>query len=55
MTSLELIVSFTSAARHASFARAARELGLSPSSVAKNIARLEAQLGLRCFTAPPDR
>lgn len=27
----------------------ARELGLSPSAVAKNIARLEAQLGLRLF------
>lgn len=49
MTSLDLIVSFASAARHASFARAARELGLSPSSVAKNIARFEAQLGMRLF------
>jgi DNA-binding transcriptional LysR family regulator len=49
MTSLDLIVSFASAARHVSFARAARELGLSPSAVAKNIARLEAQLGMRLF------
>lgn len=49
MTSLDLIVSFAAAARHESFARAARELGLSPSAVAKNIARLEAQLGLRLF------
>lgn len=49
MTSLDLIVSFASAARHASFARAARELGLSPSAVAKNIRRLEAQLGMRLF------
>lgn len=49
MTSLDLIGSFASAARHASFARAARELGLSPSAVAKNIARLEAQLGMRLF------
>ncbi len=49
MTSLDLIVSFASAARHASFARAARELGLSPSGVAKNIARLEGQLGMRLF------
>ncbi len=49
MTSLDLIVSFASAARHASFARAARELGLSPSAVAKNIARFEAQLGMRLF------
>lgn len=49
MTSIDLIVSFASAARHESFARAARELGLSPSAIAKNIARLEGQLGLRLF------
>lgn len=49
MIGLDLIVSFASAARHASFARAARELALSPSAVAKNIARLEAQLGMRLF------
>ena len=49
MISLDLIVSFASAARHASFAGAARELGLSPSTVAKNVARLEAQLGMRLF------
>jgi len=49
MASLNLIVSFASAARQLSFAGAARELGLSPSAVAKNIARLEAQLGLRLF------
>lgn len=49
MTSLDLIISFDSAARHESFAGAARELGLSPSAVAKNIARLEGQLGLRLF------
>lgn len=49
MVSLELIVSFASAARHSSFAKAARELSISPSAVAKNIARLEAQLGVRLF------
>lgn len=49
MVSLDLIVSFESAARHASFARAARELGLSPSAVAKNVGRLELQLGVRLF------
>jgi len=32
-----------------SFAKAARELALSPSAVAKNIARLETQLGVRLF------
>jgi DNA-binding transcriptional LysR family regulator len=49
MISLDLIVSFTAAARHASFVQAARELGLSPSAVAKNVARFEAQLGIRLF------
>lgn len=49
MASLDLINSFASAARQASFAKAARELALSPSAVAKNVARLEAQLGLRLF------
>lgn len=49
MASFDLIASFASAARHAGFARAARELGLSPSAVAKNVASLEAQLGMRLF------
>ncbi len=49
MTSLQLIAAFASAARHASFAGAARELGLSPSAVAKSIARLEVELGVRLF------
>lgn len=49
MVSLDLLVSFASAARHAGFAGAARSLGLSPSAVAKNVARLEAQLGVRLF------
>jgi LysR family transcriptional regulator for bpeEF and oprC len=49
MASLERFMSFATAARHGNFARAARELGLSPSAVAKNVARLERQLGLRLF------
>lgn len=49
MVSLDLIVSFVTAARHTSFARAARELEVSPSAVAKNVARLESQLGVRLF------
>jgi len=49
MVGLEVIVSFASAARHASFAGAARELGLTPSAVAKNVARLELKLGVRLF------
>jgi LysR family transcriptional regulator for bpeEF and oprC len=49
MTSLNLIVSFASAARHSSFANAARELNMTPSAVAKNIASLETQLGVKLF------
>jgi len=49
MVSLDQIASFVAAARHASFAGAARELGLSPSAVAKNVARLESHLGVRLF------
>src|SRR6516165_5601095 len=49
MISLELLTSFACAARHSSFARAARELGTSPSAVAKNVARLEEQLRFRLF------
>ncbi|MFZ6875707.1 LysR family transcriptional regulator [Undibacterium sp. Di27W] len=49
MPSIDLVISFASAARHSSFASAARELGLSPSAVAKNVARLETQLGMRLF------
>ncbi len=49
MPSLDLLVSFVSAARHAGFAGAARDLGHSPSAVAKNVARLEAELGVRLF------
>jgi LysR family transcriptional regulator, regulator for bpeEF and oprC len=49
MLSLELLASFACAARHRSFAGAARELGTSPSAVAKNVARLESQLKVRLF------
>lgn len=48
-SSLRLLRSFAEAARQRSFARAARALRLSPSAVAKNVARLEQQLGLRLF------
>lgn len=47
--SLRLLRSFAEAAKHRSFARAAGALQLSPSAVAKNVARLERQLGLRLF------
>lgn len=49
MAGLQAFVAFSAAAKHGGFAGAARELGLSPSAVAKNVARLEADLGLRLF------
>ncbi|MFT4581624.1 MAG: LysR family transcriptional regulator for bpeEF and oprC [Gammaproteobacteria bacterium] len=49
MLSNDHLISFTSAARHGSFAKAARELGHSPSAVAKNVARLESYLRVRLF------
>ena len=49
MAGLSAFVAFSEAARRGGFAGAARELGVSPSAVAKNVARLEADLGLRLF------
>jgi DNA-binding transcriptional LysR family regulator len=49
MSSASLLLAFTESARHRSFAAAARELGLSPSAVAKGVLRLEQQLGVRLF------
>jgi DNA-binding transcriptional LysR family regulator len=49
MSSVRLLQAFAEAARQRSFARAARELGLSPSAVTKSVLRLEQQLGLRLF------
>jgi DNA-binding transcriptional LysR family regulator len=48
-TSLGLIVAFAAAARQGSFAGAARDLGISPSAVSKNVARLEARMKVRLF------
>lgn len=48
-TSLKSLLCFAETARHASFARAARVLELSPSAVAKSVANLEAALGIRLF------
>lgn len=48
-SSIALMQAFAEAARQKSFARAARELGLSPSAVAKSVLRLEHQLRLRLF------
>jgi len=43
---LELVV-FDRVVRHASFARAAEELALTPSGVSKIVSRMEARLGAR--------
>lgn len=48
-TSIRLLQAFAEAAKQRSFAKAARELGLSASAVTKSIQRLEQQLGLRLF------
>ena len=49
MKNLSQFLNFAAVARHGSFANAARELSLAPSSVAKSIARLEQELGVRLF------
>lgn len=49
MSGLQGFFAFAETARQGSFAGAARELGLSPSAVAKSVARLEQDLGLRLF------
>ncbi len=46
---MRLLLAFAETVRHGGFARAARELGLSPSAVAKAVQRLEARLGVRLF------
>jgi LysR family transcriptional regulator for bpeEF and oprC len=49
MKNLKQFMSFAAVARNSGFAAAARELGLAPSSVAKSVARLESDLGVRLF------
>ena len=49
MESLRGMVSFVQTARSGSFVRAAQVLGISSVAVSRNVARLEAQLGLRLF------
>lgn len=49
MNSLPQFLAFASTARHGNFARAARDLGLTPSTVAKSVARLEERLGVKLF------
>jgi len=47
MARMQGMVAFAETVRQGSFASAAHELGLTPSAVAKSVARLEADLGLR--------
>lgn len=49
MEPLNYLESFIHAAETGSFSAAARRLGLTPAAVSKNVARLEASLGLRLF------
>jgi len=49
VTGLQSFLAFAETVKRGSFARAAQELGLSASAVAKSVGRLEADLGLRLF------
>lgn len=49
MMGLQPLLAFSETAKHGGFAAAARELGTSPSALAKAVGRLEASLGLRLF------
>ncbi|QDF97670.1 LysR family transcriptional regulator [Azoarcus sp. DD4] len=49
MAGLQTYLAFAETVRHGSFAEAARRLGLSASAVAKSVARLEEDLGVRLF------
>lgn len=49
MKNFTQLLNFSAVGRHGSFSRAARELGLSPSSLTKSVARLEHELGTRLF------
>jgi len=49
VSGVQQFFAFAQTARRGSFAEAARDLGSSPSTVAKSVARLEAQLGVKLF------
>lgn len=49
MANVQHLVSFVQTAERGSFSAAARVLGLTPAGVSKNVARLEADLGVRLF------
>jgi DNA-binding transcriptional LysR family regulator len=46
---MQHLVAFVHAAEHGSFSAAARILGMTAEGVSKNVARLEAELGVRLF------
>ena len=47
LTDTQELLAFQAVAKHASYARAAEELGLSPSGVSRIVSRLEERLGAR--------
>jgi DNA-binding transcriptional LysR family regulator len=49
MTQMQHLVAFVRTTEHGSFSAAARILGLTPAGVSKNVASLEAELGVRLF------
>lgn len=49
MNGLQQFLAFAQTARRGSFAAAARDLGSAPSTLAKSVARLEANLGVKLF------
>ena len=49
MADLSLLTSFVRAAEHGSFSAAARSLGVTAAAVSKNVAHLEAHVGVRLF------
>ncbi|HEU5294238.1 MAG TPA: LysR family transcriptional regulator, partial [Burkholderiaceae bacterium] len=49
MSGVQQFFAFAQTARRGSFSEAARDLGSSPSTVAKSVARLEAGLGVKLF------
>jgi len=53
MAGFQGFFAFAETARQGSFAGAARELGLSPSAVAKSVSRPDQDPGLALFPRPP--
>lgn len=49
MDKMMALTIFVAAAEHASFSRAAEQLGKTPSAITKAVAHLESELGVRLF------